>query len=214
MRLRPYITAINPEGDKNEPRGFLLSNRQPGAIAENGGGKSPRGEALLEVFVCLAQVPVELNRLGIHKRLWICDCTTLDVGGCDAESVFAGFARAGDQSGRSGADAACRGGTVQGERQFGDPLGATLAGQRRDRGQAAQDHEAVLLSVAAEQPDLTLDEFCSVLRQREIATSRVSLCRFFGRHGFSFKKNRACQRAGARRRGRAARALAAGSAQP
>src|SRR6478735_10674449 len=28
----------------------------------------------------------------------------------------------------------------------------------------------------------------SVLRQREIATSRVSLCRFFGRHGFSFKK--------------------------
>ena len=53
----------------------------------------------------------------------------------------------------------------------------------------------------------------SVLRQRKIATSRVSLCRFFGRHGFSFKKNRARQRAGARRRGRAARALAAGSAR-
>lgn len=77
-----------------------------------------------------------------------------------------------------------------------------------------EDHEAVLLSVAAEQPDLTLDELCGVLRQREIATSRVSLCRFFARHGFSFKKNCARQRAGARRRGRAARALAAGSAPP
>ena len=49
-----------------------------------------------------------------------------------------------------------------------------------------EDHEAVLLAVAGDQPDLTLDEFCAVLRAREIATSRVSICRFFSRHGVSF----------------------------
>jgi transposase len=76
-----------------------------------------------------------------------------------------------------------------------------------------EDHEGVLLALVAEQPDLTLDEFCAVLRAREIATSRVSVWRFFHRHGLSFKKNRARQRAGARGRGRAARALAARSAR-
>jgi transposase len=76
-----------------------------------------------------------------------------------------------------------------------------------------EDHEAVLLALVAEQPDLTLDEFCAVLRAREIATSRVSVWRYFHRHGLSFKKNRARQRAGARGRGRAARALAPRSAR-
>jgi transposase len=76
-----------------------------------------------------------------------------------------------------------------------------------------EDHQAVILAVASEQPDLTLDEFCAVLRQRGIATSRVSICRFFRRHGFSFKKNRARQRTTARGRGRGAPALAAGSAR-
>jgi transposase len=75
-----------------------------------------------------------------------------------------------------------------------------------------EDHEAVLLALAGEQPDLTLDEFCAVLRAREIKTSRVSIWRFFHRHDLSFKKNSARQRAGARRRGRGARALAARSA--
>jgi len=74
-----------------------------------------------------------------------------------------------------------------------------------------EDHEAVILAVASEQTDLTLDELCAVLRQRAIATSRVSIWRFFDRHGVSFKKNRARQRTGTRRRGRGARALAAGS---
>lgn len=75
-----------------------------------------------------------------------------------------------------------------------------------------EDHEAVLLGLAAEQPDLTLDEFCAVLRAREIETSRVSIWRFFHRHNLSFKKNSARQRAGARGRGPGARALAARSA--
>ena len=58
-----------------------------------------------------------------------------------------------------------------------------------------EDHAAALVELVAEQPDLTLDEFCAVLQERKIATSRVSVWRFFSRHGISFKKNRARQRA-------------------
>lgn len=76
-----------------------------------------------------------------------------------------------------------------------------------------EDHQAALLALASEQPDLTLDEFCAELQKRKITTtSRVSVWRFFRRHGLSFKKNSARQRAAARRRGRGARALARGSA--
>ena len=75
-----------------------------------------------------------------------------------------------------------------------------------------EDHQGALLALASEQPDLTLDEFCVVLKERKIATSRVSVWRFFSRHGVSFKKNSARQRARAHRRGRGARALARGSA--
>jgi transposase len=75
-----------------------------------------------------------------------------------------------------------------------------------------EDHAAVLSGLVAEQPDLTLDEFCAVLQERKIVTSRVSVWRFFSRHGLSYKKNPARQRAGARRRGRGAAALAKGSA--
>jgi transposase len=71
-----------------------------------------------------------------------------------------------------------------------------------------EEHKEILLALAEEQPDLTLDEFCAILRERKIITSRVSLWRFFDRHGLSFKKNRARQRAAARRRGRGATALA------
>jgi len=75
-----------------------------------------------------------------------------------------------------------------------------------------EDHAAAMLALAGEQPDLTLDEFCAVLQERKITTSRVSVWRFFKRPGVSFKKNSARQRARARRRGRGARALARGSA--
>jgi transposase len=51
-----------------------------------------------------------------------------------------------------------------------------------------EEHAAVLSALVKEQPDLTLDELCVVLRGREIATSRVSLHRFCVRHGLSFKK--------------------------
>src|SRR5258708_36064071 len=44
-----------------------------------------------------------------------------------------------------------------------------------------EDHAAALLALVDEQPDLTLDEFCAVLRERQIMTSRVSVWRFFFR---------------------------------
>jgi transposase len=75
-----------------------------------------------------------------------------------------------------------------------------------------EDHAAALIGLVAEQSDLTLDEFCAVLQERKIATSRVSVWRFFSRHGLSLKKNSARQRAGAHRRGRGAAALARGPA--
>ena len=77
-----------------------------------------------------------------------------------------------------------------------------------------EQHEGELRALVEERADLTLDEFCAVLRDRKITTSRVSLHRFFERHALSFKKNSARQRARASRRGRSPRALAAGSARP
>jgi transposase len=67
-----------------------------------------------------------------------------------------------------------------------------------------EKHEAELHALVEERADLTLDEFCAVLREREIVTSRVSFHRFCERHALTFKKNSARQRARAPRRGRAA----------
>src|SRR5215217_7438734 len=75
-----------------------------------------------------------------------------------------------------------------------------------------EDHAAAVVALAAEQPDLTLNEFCAVLRERKIETSRVSVWRFFSRHGLSFKKNSARQRTGTAGRGGGTTALARGSA--
>ena len=83
-----------------------------------------------------------------------------------------------------------------------------LAAKRRGGGTSPLEaHAAMLLSLVAEQPDLTLDEWCVVLRERAIITSRVSVWRFFDRHKVSYKKNSARQRAGAARRRRAATGL-------
>jgi transposase len=77
-----------------------------------------------------------------------------------------------------------------------------------------EKHAEMLLALVAEQPDLTLDEWCLVLRERGIATSRVSVWRFFDRHAISYKKNPARQRARAAGRGGGPRTLARGSARP
>jgi transposase len=76
-----------------------------------------------------------------------------------------------------------------------------------------EEHAGMLLALVAEQPDLTLDEGCVLLRERGIATSRVSVWRFFDRHKVSYKKNPARQRAGAAGRGGSPRTLARGSAR-
>ena len=52
-----------------------------------------------------------------------------------------------------------------------------------------------LLTVIAEQPDLTLDEIVAALRKRRIAGSRNAVWRFFKRHNISFKKKSAGSRA-------------------
>jgi transposase len=99
---------------------------------------------------------------------------------------------------------------VQRWRSSGD-----IAAKRRGGGTSPLEaHAALLLSLVAEQPDLTLDEWCVVLRERGISTSRVSVWRFFDRHEVSYKKNSARQRAGAAGRGLGTRALAGGSARP
>ena len=77
-----------------------------------------------------------------------------------------------------------------------------------------EDHEGALRALVEEKPDLTLAEFCAVLAERNIATTRVSVHRFFSRHQLSFKKNPARQRAGTRRCGGGAREVATGSARP
>ena len=55
-----------------------------------------------------------------------------------------------------------------------------------------------ILAVIREQPDLTLNEFVSVLRKRRVSASRSALSRFFARHGITFKKKPASGRAAAR----------------
>lgn len=52
-----------------------------------------------------------------------------------------------------------------------------------------EDHASLLLSLLAEQPDLTLDELHALVRTHGVSTSRSALWRFFDRHGISFKKN-------------------------
>ena len=73
-------------------------------------------------------------------------------------------------------------------------------------------HAEVVLGLVADRPDLTVEEIRAELRGRGIRTGRGSVWRFFVRHGISFKKNRARQRAGPSRRGRGAPKVAAGSA--
>jgi transposase len=60
-----------------------------------------------------------------------------------------------------------------------------------------EDHASWLLALIAAQPDLTLEEVVAALRKQGIAGSRTAVWRFFERHGITFKKNSARQRASA-----------------
>jgi transposase len=61
-------------------------------------------------------------------------------------------------------------------------------------------HDAWLLALIDSEPDLTLEEVRTRLRERGVATAASSVWRFFERRGISFKKNAAGERAGACRR--------------
>ena len=52
-----------------------------------------------------------------------------------------------------------------------------------------EEHASWLLTLIAEQPDLTLDEVVVAMRKRRIAGSRSAVWRLFARHGISFKKS-------------------------
>ena len=85
--------------------------------------------------------------------------------------------------------------------------GSAAAKRRESRQPALEAHAELLLALIAAEPDLTLDEVGERLRAQEVGTSRSAIWRFFDRHGISFKKNPARQRARAGRRRRGAPAL-------
>jgi transposase len=65
--------------------------------------------------------------------------------------------------------------------------------QRSDRIEAQADF---LLAQIAQTPDVTLAELQAMLRERGVPVGIGTLWRFFDRRDISFKKNRACRRAG------------------
>ena len=74
-----------------------------------------------------------------------------------------------------------------------------------------EEHAEFLLTLIDEQPDLTLGEVVSAMRQHKISGSRTAVWRFFQRHKITFKKSAARGRAGARGRGSRPAALDAGA---
>lgn len=85
-------------------------------------------------------------------------------------------------------------------RQTGSVAAKPMGGSRSP----LEPHSNWLLATITEQPDLTLEELRTRLRQRGISASASSVWRFCERHDLTFKKKPACRRAGARRRPRGA----------
>ena len=94
-------------------------------------------------------------------------------------------------------------------RQTGSVRASAMGGDRRSG--ATEAYGPRILALLEAQPDLTLDELCAALGPAGAVPSRVSIWRFFRRHGISVKKNGARGGAGAPGRGGAAAALAAGA---
>ena len=94
-------------------------------------------------------------------------------------------------------------------RRTGSASAKPMGGYKRS---PLDTHADVLLALIAKQPDLTVDEIRAALQRRGIRTGRGSVWRFFGRHGISFKKNRARHRAAPARRGGGAAKMAVSSA--
>ncbi len=58
-----------------------------------------------------------------------------------------------------------------------------------------EEHKSWLLALISQKPDLTLEEVVAAMHKERIAGSRTAVWRFFVRHGISFKKNPARERA-------------------
>ena len=70
-----------------------------------------------------------------------------------------------------------------------------------------EQHTEWILTLVAEQSDLTLDEIVSAMHKKRIGGSRTALWRFFARHGITVKKKPARGRTAASRRGSGASTL-------
>lgn len=79
----------------------------------------------------------------------------------------------------------------------GSPVAKKIGGYRKPKLAA---HDGVVRGLVQVTPDATLDEFVIELAKLGIATSRSGLDRYFGRIGWSFKKNTARSRAKSTRR--------------
>jgi transposase len=85
----------------------------------------------------------------------------------------------------------------------------------KNTGSKLNAHEAWLLELVREQPDLTLEEIKARLAERSIVACVSGLWRFYKRQRISFKKkDRARSRTGSARRGSGPRNVEAGSARP
>jgi transposase len=51
-----------------------------------------------------------------------------------------------------------------------------------------EEHANWLLTVIADQPDLTLDQIVAAMRKQRMPGSRTAVWRFFARHDVTFKK--------------------------
>lgn len=74
-------------------------------------------------------------------------------------------------------------------------------------------HEALLLQLIEERPDMTLSEMGARLGESGVKVTIDTISRFFKRRGITSKKNRARQRARARGRRPGTGAVAAGAGQ-
>ena len=70
-----------------------------------------------------------------------------------------------------------------------------------------EDYAEEIIALVEEQRDRTLDEIVAAMHERRIPGSRTALFRFLERHGITFKKNPARERAGAYGRGPRPQAL-------
>ena len=85
--------------------------------------------------------------------------------------------------------------------------GSCVAKPRGGSTSPLDEHADFLLTLIAEQVDLTLDEVVAAMRKHRIAGSRTAVWRFFKRHKMTFKKKPARGRAGTSGRGAVAASL-------